>query len=101
MNRNVLQRLTFFAVLLALIVWSGIQYRGQIDIEHLQSSIDGFGIWAPMVFICLYITATVLFLPGAVITISGGLIFGPVFGTLYNITGAVIGSTLGLNSFSP
>ena len=41
-----------------------------------------------------YAVATVLFLPGAVITLAGGALFGPVWGTFYNLTGATIGATL-------
>jgi uncharacterized membrane protein YdjX (TVP38/TMEM64 family) len=36
----------------------------------------------------------VLLLPGAVLTIAGGVLFGPVWGTFYNLTGATIGATM-------
>ena len=42
----------------------------------------------------VYAVATVLFLPGAVITLAGGALFGPVWGTLWNLTGATIGAAL-------
>jgi len=38
----------------------------------------------------IYALATVLFLPGAALTLVGGALFGPVAGTLYNLTGATI-----------
>jgi uncharacterized membrane protein YdjX (TVP38/TMEM64 family)/rhodanese-related sulfurtransferase len=38
--------------------------------------------------------AAVLFLPGSVMTLAGGALFGPVLGTLYNLTGATLGATL-------
>lgn len=34
-----------------------------------------------------------LFLPGSLLTIAGGVLFGPVWGTFYNLTGATIGAT--------
>ena len=49
---------------------------------------------APLVFIAGYIIATVFFLPGLVFTLAGGALFGPVYGTLYNLTGATLGATL-------
>jgi uncharacterized membrane protein YdjX (TVP38/TMEM64 family) len=51
------------------------------------------GIWAPLLFMAIYAIAAVLFLPGSVLTLAGGALFGPVLGTFYNLTGATIGAT--------
>ena len=45
-------------------------------------------------FIIAYALATVLFLPGWIFTVSAGLIYGIVGGTLIALTGAVIGASL-------
>jgi len=42
----------------------------------------------------LYAVATVLLLPGAVIALAGGALFGPLWGTLRNLTGATVGAAL-------
>jgi uncharacterized membrane protein YdjX (TVP38/TMEM64 family) len=47
-----------------------------------------------IVFIIAYAVATVLFLPGWIFTVSAGLIYGIVGGTLVALTGAVIGASL-------
>jgi uncharacterized membrane protein YdjX (TVP38/TMEM64 family) len=47
-----------------------------------------------VVFIIAYALATVLFLPGWIFTVSAGLIYGVVKGTLIALTGAVIGASL-------
>jgi uncharacterized membrane protein YdjX (TVP38/TMEM64 family) len=47
-----------------------------------------------IVFILAYALATVLFLPGWIFTVSAGLIYGVVVGTLVALTGAIIGATL-------
>ena len=39
------------------------------------------------------LVATVLFLPGSILTLAGGALFGPVLGTVYNLTGATAGAT--------
>ena len=39
-------------------------------------------------YICFYAIGTVLFLPGAALTILGGVLFGTLFGTLYTVIGA-------------
>ena len=47
-----------------------------------------------IVFILAYALATVLFLPGWIFTVSAGLIYGIVGGTLVALAGAIIGATL-------
>ena len=47
-----------------------------------------------MTFIAIYALATLFFLPGSLLTIAGGFLFGPIWGTLYNLTGAVLGATV-------
>lgn len=84
-------------VVLGLILLSGIalvlSYRDQINIDHLQQTLEGLGWLAPVLFILGYAIATVLFFPGSVLTLAGGAIFGPWLGTLYTITGATLGAT--------
>ena len=52
---------------------------------------ENLGFWAPLTVIVIYIAACILFLPGSVITLGAGLIFGVVKGTIV----VSIGSTLG------
>lgn len=47
-----------------------------------------------IVFIVAYALATVLFLPGWIFTVSAGLIYGVVGGTLVALSGAIIGASL-------
>lgn len=47
-----------------------------------------------IVFIFAYALATVLFLPGWIFTVSAGLIYGIVGGTLVALSGAIIGASL-------
>ena len=47
-----------------------------------------------VVFILAYALATVLFLPGWIFTVSAGLIYGIVAGTLVALSGAIIGASL-------
>ena len=94
MNRQKLTKLLILILLIALIIWVGINYRDQINIATIQQAIASVGIWGPIIFILIYISATVLFLPGSVLTLAGGLIFGPIFGVIYSLSGAVIGATI-------
>ena len=51
------------------------------------------GMIAPIFFLLLYCLATILLLPTLVLTLAGGVLFGPVVGTLFNLLGATLGAT--------
>jgi uncharacterized membrane protein YdjX (TVP38/TMEM64 family)/rhodanese-related sulfurtransferase len=86
-------RWILFTVLIAGIV-AAVVFRDYLDASALQQWMQGAGAAGPIVFMFVYALATVLFLPGSVLTLAGGALFGPVFGTLYNLTGATMGATL-------
>jgi uncharacterized membrane protein YdjX (TVP38/TMEM64 family)/rhodanese-related sulfurtransferase len=71
-----------------------VLYRDRFDAAELEAWIHQAGIWAPIVFMLIYALVTVLFLPGSVVTLAGGALFGPVLGTFYNLTGATLGAAL-------
>ncbi len=84
--------------LLLLLVVAGISMalfnRDQLDISGIQNWIEQSGSAAPLLFMLVYIIATVFFLPGIIITLLGGALFGPVLGAFYNLTAATIGAML-------
>lgn len=55
--------------------------------------IKTLGPWGPIAFIIIYILATVLFLPGSLLTLGAGLLFGPIFGSIYVSIASTIGAT--------
>src|SRR5438034_9578402 len=55
--------------------------------------VKGLGAWGPAVFIAGYVLATVAFVPGALLTLAAGVIFGLVRGVLYVFVAAVLGSS--------
>lgn len=70
------------------------EYFSLDGLNRLRDWIDGFGVAAPLVFIAIYVVATVAFLPGTPLSLLAGLVFGPVFGALWAVIGATIGATL-------
>jgi len=93
MNRNQLIRLLLL-VIVAVGIGFAVIYRDRFDTAALEAWVNDAGVLAPVVFILIYALATVLFLPGSVITLAGGALFGPVLGTFYNLTGATLGASL-------
>lgn len=66
--------------------------RDWFDPVQLESRVRSLG-WAGMVlFVALYALATVLFLPGSILTLAGGAMFGPWLGGGLSLTGATIGA---------
>jgi uncharacterized membrane protein YdjX (TVP38/TMEM64 family) len=62
-------------------------------LEPLIRQIAELGRWAPLLFIALYVAASVLLAPAFLLTFSAGAIFGLWRGTLYVYIGAVLGSS--------
>ena len=92
MNKTMLRGLLGLTLLIA--IGAAIVLRDHFDIAAMQTWVEGAGAAGPIVFMALYALATVLFLPGSVLTLAGGALFGPVWGTLWNLTGATVGATL-------
>ena len=87
--------LIFLALLVAAV--AGVHLSGAaqyLQQEKLQTLIGSYGALAPAIYILIYALAPVLFLPGLPITIVGGIVFGPIWGVVYTITGATIGASL-------
>ena len=82
------------ALLVALAAAAAIAYlhRGRFETAALEDWVRGAGWLGPVLFIASYAVATVLFVPGSVITLAGGALFGPVWGTFYSLAGATLGA---------
>ena len=78
---------------LAIAIVAAWLHRDALDMAALDGRVRDAGAWGPAFFMGAYATATVLSLPGALLTLAGGALFGPVWGTFYSLTGATIGAT--------
>jgi len=85
-------------IIILLLLVAGITfvviYRDQFDAAALESWVNNAGSAGPVVFMLIYAIGTVFFFPGSVLTLAGGALFGPVYGTFYNLTGATIGAII-------
>jgi uncharacterized membrane protein YdjX (TVP38/TMEM64 family) len=72
----------------AALVWLP---RANESVIALLEWVESRGPWGPLLFVIIYIVGCMLFLPGSVLTIGAGFIFGLVTGTIT----VSIGSTLG------
>ncbi len=51
-----------------------------------------WGAWGPVVYMLLYAVGPSFLVPGAVMTIAGGLAFGAMWGSVYSLIGGDIGA---------
>jgi uncharacterized membrane protein YdjX (TVP38/TMEM64 family)/rhodanese-related sulfurtransferase len=90
--RRIVPRILLLAGLAAAIAWATVN-RDRLDLEALDTALSGLGLLAPLAYLGLYTVATIAFLPGALLTLAGGALFGPVWGSLLNLVGATIGAS--------
>lgn len=79
------------ALVVALIL---IGRWGADAVPALLERVRDLGPWAAAVFVGVYAVATVAWVPGSLLTLAGGAIFGLTAGTVYALSGALIGATL-------
>ncbi len=85
-------------VALILVVAAGLIAAGYFleiprYLRQILDWIDGIGALGPAIFIGIYITVTVLFVPGSILTLGAGALFGVLWGTIYVSIGSTIGAT--------
>ncbi len=52
-------------------------------LKQLEPWLVSLGPWGPLVFVALYVGASILALPGSVLTLAGGVMFGAFWGTFW------------------
>lgn len=92
-KRGAIGRVLVLGLLVSAVAYFAL-HRDYLAGPGLEHELRRFGRLAPVLFILLYALATVLFLPGSLLTVTGGAIFGWAWGTLWNLLGATLGATL-------
>jgi len=89
-KRKLIYRVTLVVALVVAISWLAF-HREFFATTALEQELQRFGRWAPILFVGLYALSTVLFVPGSALTVVGGALFGPIWGTVWNLIGATLG----------
>ncbi|MEG3867738.1 TVP38/TMEM64 family protein [Microcoleus sp. MON2_D6] len=80
------------ALLLALLIVATRSAYVQDVLRTLLMRIEDLGWWGPVAFVATYNLATVLFVPGSVLTLGGGAIFGLWWGSVYVFAASILGA---------
>ncbi len=67
----------------------------QRHLPSLIGSLSSFGALAPMGFLLLFCLTSILCIPVVLLVLAGGVLFGPVAGTILNVMGATAGAVCG------
>jgi uncharacterized membrane protein YdjX (TVP38/TMEM64 family) len=68
-------------------------FNPQILLKNALEWIESLGAIGAIAFIGIYILATVAFLPGSILTLGAGVVFGVWLGAVYVFIGATLGAT--------
>lgn len=87
---------TILIVAVLALAFFGIWQSGLIDtisdFDEFRAMIERAGFLGYFVYILIFIASAVFSLPAMIITITGGVVFGPVLGALLALTGATFGA---------
>jgi uncharacterized membrane protein YdjX (TVP38/TMEM64 family) len=83
-------------VAVAAVVGAIVYFRSEIaaQVGSLAEWVKTLGAWGPVVFIAAYVAAAVAFVPGSVLTVAAGAIFGLGAGTLYVFIAATLAACI-------
>lgn len=83
----------FYAVLVATLLIAGRYFHVQDQLREVLDWMGGFGIWGLVLFVVIYALAAVLLVPGSVLTLGAGAVFGLLRGTVVVSIASTLGAT--------
>jgi uncharacterized membrane protein YdjX (TVP38/TMEM64 family) len=83
------------ALLVGGSVWLLVEHSQWFtDPALVKSQVVQWGAWGPIIYMLLYAVGPSFLVPGAVMTIAGGLAFGTAWGSVYSLIGGDIGAVV-------
>lgn len=103
MERKIDIKKTIIKLVVSLIIITGIILIGYVILdclgltnltqEQLQTEIEKFGAWGPIIFIVVsFLQVTFIPIPGSITILCGNYLFGPWMSYLYSFIGMFLGS---------
>ena len=93
MARHSTTKIILFAVFLVGLVTAGFLFDVGTHLRTLLAWVHDQGAVGVLIFGAVYIAATVLFVPGSILTLGAGFIYGVVWGSIYISIASTIGAT--------
>lgn len=89
------KKLAIASILLFVLLAYIVNSLPALSAEGIKTWIESLGPWAPVVYIVIYALRPLVFFPASVLTLTGGVLFGAWFGTLYTLIGATLSAVVG------
>ncbi len=93
------EQLIAMSMIIASTLFVGILLVVLIKVFNLQNHVNSFliwvdsaGIWGPVIFIIVDMLVVILLLPGVLVTMGAGFIFGVTMGSIYVVTATTLGA---------
>ncbi|UKO96440.1 TVP38/TMEM64 family protein [Nostoc sp. UHCC 0870] len=87
-------KLLLLSFSIVLLIIAARQFNFPVILQTLVTWVNSLGVWGAIAYIIIYNLATLLFIPGSLLTLKGGCLFGLVWGSVYVLIAAIIGATL-------
>ena len=82
------------AILVVFALLAGAKYfHVQELLKEVLSWIADLGVWGPLIFIIIYILACIFLIPGSILTLGAGVLFGVIKGAIIVSISATLGAT--------
>ena len=81
------------AALVTIMIVAAKHFNIQAIIRTALMWVDNIGTWKPIAFVVIYNLATVLFVPGSIVSMGGGALFGVFWGSIYVFIASTLGAT--------
>jgi len=92
-KRTKIIKIVLAVLILAALIAAATFFDLQQIFRDTLAWISGLGVIAPVIFIVIYILACVLLLPGSILTLGAGIVFGVVKGSIVVSVGSTLGAT--------
>ncbi len=80
--------------LLVVVIFTAKALNIQSLLQQALIWVKSLGVLGSIAFMVIYNLATILFIPGSILTLGGGALFGVFWGSIYVFIAATIGATI-------
>ena len=87
-------KLLIISFLIATLIFLSQYVNIPVILHNAILWVENLGVFGPIAYIIIYNLATILFIPGSLLTLKGGCLFGLFWGSVYVLTAAIIGAIL-------
>ncbi len=87
-------KILLLCLIMGVVIFIAKALNFQSLLQQALIWVQSLGVLGPIAFMVIYNLATILFIPGSVLTLGGGVLFGVFWGSIYVFIAATIGATV-------